>query len=658
MESRNGKTWSVAQESTGVRNDVLILRRRRNLGRSNPGVAVTRVGPESVMGQMERIESLFSARFSALRRMCATSWILTGAWSLLGIHAIVSLTAKSSPQLTAFADIAACVAALFATVALLANVVAPGRLTRAFWVLMAAGCGAWLVSQLIWTYLEVVLRRDVPNPFLGDVIAFLHPVPMIAALALKPHDGRDDLNVRVTYIEFSLLLFWWVYLYAFIVIPWQYVAPNLEAYGQGYDYLSVAENLVLIAGLGLLLFNARGKWREIYAHLFSASLLYTAGSFITNRAIDLNRYYEGSLSDLPLMAAFLWYGTAGVMAFRLKPQPEARPRATSETRESRWPARFTMMSVVSVPLMTIWSVWFSHSPAAVRAFRIGVSQLMLIIAAVIIYARQRLVDRDRLRLLNASREAFENLKRFQAQMIQTEKMVSIGQLAAGAAHEINNPLTGILGYSDLLVEDPQMTESQRVLVGKISTLAKRIKTLVASLLSFARRVPPEKGYLDLNQVVETALNLSHLDLREKKIEIETLPDPDLPSVHGDANQLLQVCFNLMSNAVDALELVGGGKLTIRTDHDPHRVIIEFSDTGPGVTSPQHVFDPFFTTKPVGKGTGLGLSICYGIVEEHGGTIRCWNRPEGGATFLVEFPTEANGETQQVEAFAGNKGAMR
>jgi signal transduction histidine kinase len=120
------------------------------------------------------------------------------------------------------------------------------------------------------------------------------------------------------------------------------------------------------------------------------------------------------------------------------------------------------------------------------------------------------------------------------------------------------------------------------------------------------------------------------------------PEDDLPEIRGDANQILQVFFNLISNAVDAIEEVGRGKLIIRASHKDARVVIEFSDTGPGIKTPHQVFDPFFTTKPVGKGTGLGLSICYGIVQEHGGRIECFNRPEGGATFLVEFPAECDG----------------
>ncbi len=590
---------------------------------------------------MENTDALSATRPPILGRLSSTSWILICSWVLLvGTYAVVSLIARHSHQLTAFGDIGMCLVALFATAALLLNVGAPSKRARAFWMLLAAGCGAWLVSQLVWTYFEVVLRQEVPNPFLGDVIVFLHPVPMIAALALRPHERRDDLNVGASYIDFSLLVVWWVYLYTFVVIPWQYVSPNVFAYGQSYDNLAVAENLLLVFGFASLLLQARGKWREIYAHLFSAALMYAAGSFIANRAIDVQTYYTGGPSDLPLVGSFVWFGTAGIVAHSLKPRLEESPARTAS--DSRWPSRFAMIAVFSVPLMSFWTLWFSHNPPAVRIFRIEAAQFMLIVAASLLFVRQRVVDRDRLRLLSASQEALDDLKRVQQQMVQNEKLVSIGQLAAGAAHEINNPLTGILGYSDLLADDTNLTERQRATAEKIRTLARRIKTLVTSLLSFARRVPSEKTRLDLNQVIETALNLNNLNLRDKKIDVEILPDPELPEVRGDANQLLQVCFNLMSNAVDALDEIGGGKLTIHTDHDLDKVVVEFTDTGPGITSPQQVFDPFFTTKPVGKGTGLGLSICYGIVQEHGGKISCRNRAEGGAAFTVEFPI-ANGD---------------
>lgn len=605
---------------------------------------------------MERSDTLFPPRLSALGRLPATTWALAFGWILLfGSYAIVSLAVSRGRALTAFGDIGMCLVSLYAAVGLLLNVSSQNRRTRAFWVLLAAGCAAWFVGQVIWTYFEVVLHQEVPNPFVGDVIIFLHPVPMIAAVALKPHDGRDDLSAHIGYIDFSLLLAWWVYVYTYVVIPWQYISPNVAVYGVSYDNLAAAENLLLVVAFGLLVAKSRGAWREIYSHLFSATLFYAAGSYLTNRAIDVQHYYTGSPTDLPLIASFVWFGTAGIMGFRLKPKQEKLPAPSA--KDSLWPWRFAMLAVFSIPIMSIWSLWFSATPPEVRAFRIGVTQITLVLVATLLFLRQRLIDHDRVRLLDASREAFNDLKHFQEQMIQNEKLMSIGELAAGAAHEINNPLTGILGYSDLLVDDPALGDRQRAVADKIRMLARRIKTLVTSLLSFARRVPSEKTSLDLNQVVETALHLSNMDLRGKRIEVEVLPDAELPAVYGDANQLLQVCFNLMSNAVDAIEEVGGGKITIRTDHDLQKVLIEFSDSGPGIKSPQQVFDPFFTTKPVGKGTGLGLSICYGIVQEHGGRIACWNRPEGGATFLVELPSMATSvAVQERQPAVGSRSA--
>ena len=571
-------------------------------------------------------------------RMPGTFLGLVVGWVVIvGGYCLVSLTVTAGRGLTAFGDVFQCAAALFACAGLLMNATLPEKRTRLFWLLLALGCFTWLVGQSLWTYFEVVLRKSTPDPFVGDVILFLHPVPMIGALALKPHDRRDDLNVRTGYLDFSLLLVWWVYLYLFVVIPWQYITPNVVNYGLTYDHLAAGENILLAAGFALLITRSRGKWREVYAHLFSASLLYAAGSYITNRAISRQDYYTGSVFDLPLVASFIWFGTAGLIAYGLKPERETIREEGDSAKQ--WPSMVAKAAVFSIPLMALWSLWGSSNAPSVRSFQIGVTQVAALAVALLIFLRQRLVDQDRIRLLEGARESLDNLKHVQEQMIQTEKLVSLGQLAAGAAHEINNPLAGILGYSDLLVDDAALGDRQRVMAEKIRTLARRIKTLVTSLLSFARRVPSEKVLLEINQVIATALHLSNLDLRGRHIEVESYPGMDLPVVRGDGNQILQVFFNLISNAVDALEEVGGGKLMIRTWQNDSKIIVQFSDTGPGIKYPQQVFDPFFTTKPVGKGTGLGLSICYGILQEHGGKIECFNRPEGGATFVVEFPAE-------------------
>jgi signal transduction histidine kinase len=563
-------------------------------------------------------------------------WLIPASWiAFVGSSTLCALLLPGGNFLTAFGDITLGLTALFATFALALNVGAPPRRSRAFWALMAAGCGAWTISQGSWTYFEVYRHQPVPNPFIGDIISFLHAVPMIGALALRPHDRRGDLHMHTGYVDFSLLLVWWVYLYLFAVIPWQYIAPDVARYGTSFDYLEGIENLLLAAGLAMCVYYSKGAWRKIYRHLFLAALLFAFAAYAANVAIDKNVYYTGGLFDLPLMAALVWMGTAGILAYQHRPS-SAIPQI-SQSEPSPWPARFAMVTAISMPFLAIWSAIADPSPLSVRQFRIVTTQVTIVLVSLLLFLRRWLVDQDRARLLLASQETLEDLKRFQSTMIQTEKLVSLGQLAAGAAHEINNPLTGIIGYSEMLAAQTELSEKQRATVEKISALAGRIKGLVTNLLSFARRVPPEKGLLDISQVIASALNLSNLEIRGKHIHVEFIDAGPLPVVRGDANQIMQVFFNLADNAVDALDEVGGGVLVIRAIREASNVVIEFSDNGAGIKSPNHVFDPFFTTKPAGKGTGLGLSICYGIVQEHDGTIECFNRPGGGATFRVTLP---------------------
>jgi two-component system NtrC family sensor kinase len=280
----------------------------------------------------------------------------------------------------------------------------------------------------------------------------------------------------------------------------------------------------------------------------------------------------------------------------------------------------------------------SQAPAAVREFRILVTVGAVLPLGLLAFLRNDLMDRERLRLLRASQESIDNLRRLQTQFVQSEKLASIGQLVAGAAHEINNPLTAILGYSELLADDPAMGEKQKTIAEKIREQARRTKTLVNNLLSFARQVPSEqRAPIDINAIVNTSAQFRRFDLRGKNIRIEVQTGSGIPEVRADMNQMLQVFSNIVNNAVYAMQETGGGTLTIRTLFEKGNVVILFSDTGPGMRDPQLVFDPFYTTKPVGKGTGLGLSICYGLIRDQGGQISCYNRPEGGATFRIDLP---------------------
>jgi signal transduction histidine kinase len=405
-------------------------------------------------------------------------------------------------------------------------------------------------------------------------------------------------------------------------------------YDVEYTRLADAEYMVFAGGLGILVFHAKTEWRRIYVHLFAAALLYFLGAHLVDVAIDRNAYSTGSLYDLPLVASFIWMGTAGVLAHR----QSGRHRQAPAAKNSPWPKRLATAVVVSMPLAGFWTLIDSSEPESVRRFRIAITYLAIMAAVVLIFIRQQLTDQYLLGVLRSLQDSIENLQNLQERMVQREKLASLGNLAAGAAHEINNPLMGILGYAEILNDRGSTDKEQRALVQKILHLARRIKGLVSNLLSFARPLPSERTDLDLNRLVQAASELCELSLRGKNIRIETDLTCSLPQVRGNSSQLLQVFHNIILNAIDAMEEKGGGVLKVRTGFIDENLVVSFSDNGAGIQQPDRVFDPFYTTKPVGKGTGLGLSICYGIVTAHEGSISCQNLPEGGAVFHIVFPS--------------------
>jgi signal transduction histidine kinase len=569
------------------------------------------------------------------------TWWLIGAWiAFLAFYAAVAHYLGAGPKLSSFGDIVQCFVPLLANAGLLINAGTPHWRRNLFWMLLALSCTLWMVGQFQWTYYEVYLHKDVPGLFVGDIIFFLRGIPLIAALALQPHRKRGELHMGLGYLDFALLLTWWTFLYVFVVLPWMYATPTLEIYNTNYNTLAYLQQFMIAVGFGYYWLRARGAWRVVYFNLFGPCALYMLGSLATNLAIARDVYYTGSLYDLAVMTVFFWYGLAGVIAFRKRNELDAPIEGEQDRPTGNnyvWATRFAMAAVLSLPLFALYALRMEHDTPAVREFRLTVTLVASLPLALMVFLRTHLADADRAKLLERSESSIENLQRLQAQMVQSEKLVSLGQLAAGAAHEINNPLTAILGYSDLLADDVTLPDRTRSTAVKIREQARRTKSLVQNLLSFARQVPTERTLLDINTVVTNAVQLRSLDLHDGGSTIELQLESVLPGVRGDNNQLMQVFFNIINNALDAMMESGGGKLTIRTLRDRGNVILLFADTGPGIKDPHRVFDPFYTTKPVGKGTGLGLSICYGIVQEHGGRIMCYNGQSGGAVFRVELP---------------------
>jgi signal transduction histidine kinase len=562
-------------------------------------------------------------------------WWPLGLAGVVLANATASLTFRPGFSLTAIADVTQLLLLILATVVTVLNAVYSRRQVRLFWSLLAVGCLMWSLNQAGWTTYEVILRRHLPDPFIGDIILFLHVVPMMAAIAVRPHRSPEPHKPYFGTLNFLMLLVWWVFLYAFIVFPNEYIVLDAGLYNPNYDFLYALENAAFLAGLGVLAASSQGAWKKIYWNLFLATALYSVVSALINAAFSRGQYYTGSLYDIPFVAALCWFTWAGVLALGLRPLSEA-----ARPVEHRWTTlgpRFAMLAILSLPVLGYWA-WFSDSsPPRLRRFRILVTLAAMLVQGCLVFIRQFLLDRELVRLLDESRQSLENLQRVQAQLVQREKLASLGQLVAGAAHEINNPLTAILGYSDLMAENAALEPAQVSMAQKIGQQARRTRELVSGLLRFAQQSPEEKSMLNIGSVLHRALQMEMFRLESKQIRLQSSVTPDLPPVWGNTNQLFQCFLEIIHNAMDALEEVGGGTLAVSASRDGDGVLIEFADSGPGMRDPKRVFDPFYTTKPVGKGTGLGLSATYGVLQDHHGQITCHNRPEGGAVFVLRFP---------------------
>ena len=323
------------------------------------------------------------------------------------VYILVSLVVPRSFALTAFGDLTQCVLLACCTLSVLPNIAIAHKKAKFFWLLMSIGFGMWLCAQVLWTYFEVLAREEVPNPFVGDVILFLHIVPIMAAVAVRPHIQQDDLSVRGGPLDFFLLLTWWLYLYLFVVIPWQYVYFIEAAYGRSFDVLYGVEQMVLILALVLVWRKSADPWRGIYAQFFGAALLYGIGSTLASAAIDVHLYYTGSLYDVPLVASMAWFAGVGLRARKALP---IEPRQNTTLKgHGIWTARLAMLAVFSTPLTVAWAVFGGYAPQRVRTYRLVLTVAVMIVLGALVFLKQHLLDRKLLSLLDLSRQNLDEM---------------------------------------------------------------------------------------------------------------------------------------------------------------------------------------------------------------------------------------------------------
>jgi signal transduction histidine kinase len=555
-------------------------------------------------------------------------WLLAVA-ALLAAFILAALFLPRSFQLTAFSDVVQCVFLASGAAAFIPLLLRSQGRMRLFWSLITLGLSFWLLYQLLWTYFEVILRIDVPDLFAGDIILFLHIVPLMAALALRPHVPRDEYGARVGRLDFALLLTWWFYLYVLLVIPWQYVMADLAAYNRNLNAIYTTEEAAFLLGLCACWITSKGEWRKLYAGLFGMGVCYASSSTVANWAIARKVYYSGSLYDIPMVAAMAWATWIGLRTQAEKPAEDAREVTTLY---GVWVARCSMIAVFSLPLFAAWTLSDNLVSSRVRMFRLALTLLAALFMGVMVFLRQHLLDTELILLLRRSQESFDNLQRLQAQVLQSEKLASIGQLVGGAAHELNNPITAMLGYSDMLLSTP-LTAEQKPLATRIGQYVRRTKSLVASLISFARHASAPKSPLDLNTLARTAVKLAQPQSDALGIEVRTRFDPSLEKVWGDSNQLLQVCLQLVATGLHVLGEHGGHVLTVSTERLPGTSVLILATEPASPALPQTETLP----APVNPESGLALSACQGILQDHRGQILHELRADGSLLLRVELP---------------------
>jgi signal transduction histidine kinase len=508
---------------------------------------------------------------------------------------------------------------------------------RLFWSLITIGMAMWCFNQASWMWFEVVLRKPHPDPFFADIILFLHVVPIMAAVMIRPHQADEREGMLPSALDVAILLVWWIVIYAFFVFPEQYIVANVQLYHLRWNLLYLVEGVMLIGVSALAFFSSSGSWRNLYRSILLASIFYVFASEAIIFAIARGTYKTGDLPDILFLAAllaFLWVCVSGRRSLRDSQQMPTPPPAGHPLAP-----QLAKLALLSLPVIGYWTLFLSQEQSHLRHVRFTLTIAGIALLAFVVFLKQHLLDQRLVQLLQHSRTSFDNLQRLQGRAIQQAKLASLGELVALAAGELEYPLLAILSSSEGMAASSNLSREQLSNAQKIGQQARRTRELVNDLLSFAQQTPGEKSPLELKPLLQRAVQMEGFKLENKKIslKVESNEDAPLPRVLGNPNQLLQAFLQIIENAVDALQEVGGGRLEVSLWRDGSEIAVRFADSGPGLRDPERVFDPFYTTKPVGKGTGLGLSATYGVVQDHKGQITCYNRPEGGAAFEIRLP---------------------
>jgi signal transduction histidine kinase len=513
---------------------------------------------------------------------------------------------------------------------------------RAFWLLICFGCGTWLTSLSIWSVYELYLHKPAPDLPFADLLLFLKIVPLTAAIFLEPQKPCVSKFRAFGLLDVSILVVYSLYLFSFCALVYRLLPGAVDVYNFQFNVADAIGNQILLIAVGSAIFRSDGEWKALYRIYFAFSAAYCLASSLSNAAIDLGKYYTGSLYDVPFtaaVAALVCFTRVGGLLSSPKESDTSAALSNEEAARSSFVSTYLAMFVtLSAPAIGIWLLTTHASLPQLFPVRLGITLLTIFILTLLLSIKLDLLTTSLLGTLQGLSATYTRIERFENHLIQTEKLTSLGEAVARSANQIKEAMISIRELAHALSRRASTDPKVPSMSGKIAHYALRTDNLVQNMLRFAQETPIQLSPTDLKPLLESAIQLSRI-AKLPSLRVNLRAQEDCPSVQGDSSQLLHVFLQLLSNAADALE-ESGGTLDISLASVGSQLLIQFADSGPGIKDPEHVFEPFYTTKPVGKGTGLGLSTCYGIVQQHEGEIFCRNRPEGGALFVITLPAIA------------------
>ena len=518
---------------------------------------------------------------------------------------------------------------------------------RVFWNLNAVHGVLWAIGQVVWIYYALI-RGGVPVYSPTDPLFFVSSIPLAAALYGRPERDRPRWLVDIVLLDLVLIALFSAFVYIYFVVAIAVTDGREDLYTDNLTQLLNARNLLLALWATYVWRTASTPaWRRMLGVYAGGLALAFLGALVADAVDHRGANLPATWSDISMMAPYLVLLLAAAIAYDDKLfEPEEEAPALS-----RLPvvSLIAIALLVAIPAIDLIARRFLEVSAATENLRIRLALAIMIPFGLVVVAREFLSRRALIR-------AGQDLASTREQLAQKEKLAAFGKLVSGVAHELNNPLQGVLGYAELmLAAKPPSLETEELRA--IRDNANRAAGIVRNLLAFAGRTESARGWQQINRIVRDAVATREPHLIGADIDLKLETADRLPLVYVDHNRLEDVIVKLIDNAEAAIEARRSGMsmsvlvpeqargeiaISTRLEGEPDRIMVDVADNGSGLKEEDltRVFDPFFTTREVGQGTGLGLSVCYGIVREHGGHISARNRSMGGAEFTVELPVMA------------------